>query len=791
VSGSRLTRLLAPRSIALIGASDRPGSLGTPLTRQVLDSGFTGAVHLVNRERVEVAGRPCLRSVDELPAGVDLAVLLTPGPGLPQMVEDLAERGVGGAVIISVAASGGWGWSSRAGLLGRLHRRIRKTGMPVIGPASQGLALAALGLNLSLCPALPPAGGIGFVSNSGAVAGVIADWTAQRGIGMSALVSLGDALDVDIAEVLDHYAADPGTRAVLVHIEDLGAARRLLSAARALAARKPVVLLAPSEAGRAPADPDAGWSDEVRAAAFRRAGLLQVNDLEEFCAAANVDLPAWPHAGSRFAIAGNGQALGALAADAVRATGGELASLTPATLQRLRRALPARAAVGNPLDLQRDADAVRYRAAVAALAADPGADVVLVLHHPTSFSRGVDIAAALEPVAEGQALVLAAFAGAEQQAARRVLAGRQVAAFASPESAVRAYGLNRRYYRHKAELLQTPPPLLRWPRLDPVALTAARQRHADEPQRLLPALLAAAGIEGRWQPGEARQAMLGLRCHPQLGPQAHARRDGQWRVECLPLDRLRAARLVRHALGAEASADLAAQLESQLLLAAELVLAEPAIRRLEWGDPAHGSQGEVQASLAFEWSEDAPVVAPAFAPYPDHLRRHIEPRQRPDEWADGRPLVLRAIRAEDEPALREGFTRLSPEEVRMRFLYPLKAMTHDLAARLTQLDYDRELALVLADDLPAGQARLYGVVRASFDAPREEAEFAIVIPRVLSGQGLGTLMLGRLIELCRAAGLRRIVGDTLPENAPMRALARKLGFSEELRDHLMRLSLEL
>lgn len=788
---SRLSRMLAPRSIALIGASDHPGSLGTPLTRAVLDSGFEGAIHLVNHDRVEVAGRPCLSSVDALPEGVDLAVVLTPGSGLPAMVEDLARRGVGGAVIVSVAAAGGWGWSPRASLLARLRKRIRKSGMPVIGPASQGLTLAGLGLNVSLCPALPPAGGIGFVSNSGAVAGVIADWTAQRGIGMSALVSLGDALDVDIAEVLDHFATDPGTRAVLVHVEEFGAARRLLSAARALAARKPVVVLAPSDAGRAPADPDAGWSDQVRAAAFRRAGLLQVNDLEEFCAAANVALPAWPHAGSRFAIAGNGLALGALAADAVLATGGELATLAPATLQGLRRALPARAVVGNPLDLQRDAGAERYRAAVAALAADPGTDVVLVLHHPTSFSRGVDIAGALDPVPEGRALVLAAFAGAEQQAARRVLAARQVAAFASPESAVRAYGLNRRYYRQKAELLQTPPPLLRWPRLEADRLQAARQRHADDPRHLLPALLAAAGIEGRWQAGEAERAMLGLRTHPQLGPQAHARRDGQWRVESLPLDRLRAARLVRHALGDAASADLAAQLETQLLLAAELVLVQPAIRRLEWGDPAHGSLGELQARLAFDWSEDAPVVEPAFAPYPDHLSRRFEPRQRPAEWADGRALVLRAIRAEDEPALREGFTRLSPEEVRLRFLYPLKAMTHDLAARLTQLDYDRELALVLADDLPAGQARLYGVVRASFDADRVAAEFAIVVPRVLSGQGLGTLMLGRLIELCRTAGLRRIVGDTLPENAPMRALARKLGFAEELKDHLVRLSLAL
>lgn len=775
-----LERLLAPRSIALIGASDQPDSLGTPFTRQLLDSGFPGFIHLVNRHRERVYGQPCLRDARELPDGVDLALVLTPWASVPEVVEQLARRRCGGAVIVGIATDAGWPWASRAALLKRLRRQVARSGLRIIGPASQGLTLARIGVNLSLCPALPPAGGIGFVSPSGAVAGVIADWAAQRGVGMSALVSLGDGIDIDIADVLDWFARDPGTRAVLLHLEALTPARRLLSAARALAFRKPLVVLKPHAAGREPEDAAARLSDQVHAAAFLRAGMLQAVDLEEFCAAANVDLPAWPHAGTRFAVAGNGQALGALAADAIAATGGTLAQPAPDTLRKLRALLPARATLSNPFDLMRDAGPQRYADAVSALAADPHTDVVLLLHHPTSFSQGEAVASALQPVAADQALVLAAFAGAEQQRARRILAERGIAAFATPEAAVRAYGLNRRYFRQKSELMQTPPPLLRWPSVDQTAIPA----NGADPLTLGRALLAAAGVDIQLREGSAPGPTVGFRCHPQLGAYAIAEDAGARHVECLPLDRLRAARLLERGWQQTPAMDVRATLESDLLQLAELVQSRPQIRRLELQGIEQADSGERRAGLQLEWIDDDERSPSAFAPYPGE-------REGPFPLADGSEAWLRAIRAEDEPQLQQGFTQLGPDEVRMRFLYPLKALTHDLAARLTQLDYDREVALVLADAQPPGQARLYGVVRAHFDPGTRAAEFAIVIPRALAGRGLGTLLLSRIIDHSRRAGMQLIWGDTLPDNAAMRALARKFGFSETLHEQLIRLELGL
>ena len=787
MSAHPLQRLLAPRTLAIIGASERHDSLGTAFTRQALDSEYSGAIHLVNRHHDSVFSRPCLRDTAELPLDIDLALVLTPWASVPEVIDKLAQRRCGGAVVVGIANDAGWPWASNRSLLRRLQRQVAKSGLRIIGPASQGLSLSRARLNLSLCPALPPPGGIGFVSSSGAVAGVIADWATQRGVGMSALLSLGDEVDISIADCLDWFAADSGTRAVLVHVEALANARQFLSAARTLAFRKPLVILKPNAAGRLPGDPESQLSDRVHAAAFARAGMLQARDLEELCAATNVDLPAWPHAGSRFAVAGNGRALGLLAADAVADCGGELIIVGPETARRIRAQLPPRALLTNPLDLHRDAGPERYAAVTAALAADPGTDVVLLLHHPTTFSSGQEIARALPTVPQGEALVLAAFAGAEQQGARRILAERGIAAFATPEAAVRAYGLNRRYFRQKAELAQTPPPLLRWPKLPMEALKELAAQVTEMPARLLgQALLAKLGVDIRIDPENLRrEPRIGFRTHPLLGPYAIAQANGDEHIELLPLDRLRVARLIERGWAAtRIGAGQRSLLGVHLLEVAALVEQFAQITRLELEGVGQDETGGLHAQLRFEWSAGAMRPQTAFAPYPWDIAE-------PVILADGQRCLLRAIRAEDEPALQVGFTQLSAEEVRMRFLYPLKSLTHDLAARLTQLDYDRELALVLADLEPPGQSRLMGVVRASYDPAENASEFAIVIPRQLAGQGLGTRLLGRIIELTRLARVPRIYGDTLPENAAMRALAKKFGFKEELRDHLIRLELPL
>lgn len=763
-----LDRLLRPRSLALIGASDQPESLGTTIVQQVLGSPFAGEVHLVNRHRAEVFGRPALTDAAYLPTDVDLAMVMTPWATVPQVIDALIERRCAAAVIVDVASERGWPWSSTASVLTRLKRRLAKSGMCLIGPASQGVMLAREQLNLSLCPVLPPPGGIGFVAASGAIASVIADWAHARGVGMSALLSLGDAIDVSLADCFDAFARDPHTRAVLVHMGELPNPRETLSAARALAFKKPVVVLRSQRHG----GDEAALSNALHRAAFLRAGLLQVDDLEELCAATNVDLPAWPHAGKRFAIAANGPALGELAADAVLATRSELASLAPATVKALRGLLPPRSEIANPLDLKRDAGPERYNETLKLLARDPAVDVVLLLHHPTRFAKGDDIAAALDTVDHQDALALAAFAGAEQQGARRRLAAHGIAAFATPEAAVRAYALNRRYYEQKASLLHTPPPLQRWPDVRAMAFRAIASdgvQSADQVRQLI--ALMKLSVDYDETPGETA---LEFDAHP-FGIHARAGET----IEFLPLNRSRAIALV----GA-LSAPIAGQWAADILAIADWMSAIPALRSVRISHLRSDVQGRLSARVEIRCDLEARRTDFAFAPYPWRLLEEIA-------LPNGDVGLLRAIRAEDEPGLQAGFTQLSPEEVRLRFLYPLKALTHDLAARLTQLDDDREIALCVTDLEPPGQARLMSVVRASLDPQRREAEFAIVIPKQLAGAGLGTKLMTRLIAIVRERGMRRMVGDTLPENAAMRRLAAKLGFHERTVDSLVRLELEL
>jgi acyl-CoA synthetase (NDP forming)/RimJ/RimL family protein N-acetyltransferase len=768
-----LQRLLQPRSLALIGASDQPASLGTTIVQQVLGSPFQGDLHLVNRHRSEVFGHPVLVDAAYLPSDVDLAMVMTPWAGVPEVIDALVERRCANAVVVDVASERGWPWASTASVLARLKRRLAGSRMRLIGPASQGVMLASERLNLSLCPVLPPPGGIGFVAASGAIASVIADWAHARNIGMSALISLGDACDVSLADVFDLLARDPKTRAVLVHMDDLPLPRQTLSAARALAFRKPLVVLRSQRR-----DGDAELINALHRAAFLRAGMLEVHDLDELCAATNVDLPTWPHAGQRFAIAANGRALGDLAADAVLASASEIATLAPSTLKSLKALLPPRSELGNPLDLKRDAGPERYNEALKLLARDPNVDVVLLLHHPTRFAKGEDIAVALDAVDQLDALALAAFAGADQHQARRLLAEHGIAAFATPGAAVRAYALNRRYYAQKARLMRTPPPLQRWPDVKRAAfLEFASDGVWSEPtiRRWLGLLQLSlefdAGAEG---PG------LLIDAHP-LG--AHVRVVGlaDSPIEFLPVDRARVARLV-DALGLSAPASAACS--ADVLSLCDWMNAIPALREIQLVGIRADSQGRLFAGLRVRCQLAARETAFAFAPYPWELLEEIS-------LPNGQVALLRAIRAEDEPALQAGFTQLSPEEVRLRFLYPLKAMTHDLAARLSQLDDDREIALVVTDLEPPGQARLMSVARASLDLARSEAEFAIVIPRQLSGAGLGTQLLTRLIDIVRRRGMTRMVGDTLPENAAMRRLAHKLGFIEHHAEGLVRLEKKL
>lgn len=774
-----IERMHRPASVAIIGASDQLDSVGTGITRHLLEQSTAVEVHLVNRQRSLIFGRPALADVNELPESIDLALIITPWHSVPGIIEQLAQRDTGCAVVVSLCDPDPLTWRSRRGDLKKIRRSLEGSAMRVVGPASQGIILPRLGLNLSLCPATPEAGSVAFVSTSGAIASVIVDWAANRGLGMSSVLALGDAADLSLAESLDWLASDSQTRAVLLYLEQLPPARSFLGAVKHLAMIKPVVVLAPDAVALPALTTDELERRQLLRSVLERCGALCVDSLEDFCAAANVDLPAWPHAGARFAVAGNGSGLIRLAANAVRLADGELAALGQSTLNGLKKVLPAGTPLENPLDLGRDADGARYARCAALLANDPTVEALLLCHHPTSFSSAEQIAASLQPGDEDAAPLLAAFAGAGQDRPRHALARRGIAAFETPEAAVQAYALNRRYFRQRELIKQARPPLQRLicidhPRLD--TLLAAADPDLQQ-------VLDCAQI--RLTQSQANNSDLRLRfaADRQLGPFLYASGRQQTRFLALPLDRLgaRAALAALDDTGTAIETNMA-HAETDLVALAELYQQRGEIAELIVADPGWSEDGLLAAQVSLRLQSE-PRAQLAFAPYPDLDIELID--------LDDAQLMLRPIRGEDEPALQRAFADLSAEEVRMRFLHPVSAMTHELAARLSQLDYDREVALVLCEPKAPGHAAIHGVVRASYDLARRQAEFAIIIQRQLGRRGLGALMMERIIEMATEAGMKEIWGQVLIENEAMLALADKLGFKRKASEGLVRISLPL
>src|SRR5690606_3300348 len=360
-----LEAIFRPRSVALFGASEREGSLGRVVMQNLLAGGFDGAILPVNPKHRRVLGRPCHADAASMPETPDLAVLAVPAREVPRIVAELGARGTRGVVVVSA------GFNALLPDCGSLQQAMLDAARPhlvrIVGPNTLGVLVPGIGLNASFAHLTPQQGGIAFLAQSGAITTSVLDWAHARGIGFSALVSLGDMADVDFGDMLDYFATDAATRAVLLYVEAVTHARKFMSAARAAARLKPVVVVkagrhersgqaAASHTGRL-AGPDAEYD-----AAFRRAGMLRVAVLEDLFAAVETLALARPPAGPRLLVLSNGGGTAVLAADALIDRGGELATLSPPSVAALDRLLPPTWSQGNPVDVVGDASPERYAA---------------------------------------------------------------------------------------------------------------------------------------------------------------------------------------------------------------------------------------------------------------------------------------------------------------------------------------------------------------------------------------------------------------------------------------------
>src|SRR4051812_45127424 len=457
-----LDRLFAPRSVAVVGVSSRPGNVGAIVLRNLRQGGFPGPLWAVNRHRGEIDGVEVFPGVASLPAAPDLAVLCTPAESVPELIAELGNKGTRAAVVVTA------GLKQRAADDGAtLEQQMLDAARPfllrILGPNCIGELVPGVGLNASFAPGNAAPGELAFVTQSGALATAMLDWANSQGVGFSHFISLGDSADLDFGDALDYLASDPGTRAILMYMESVKHARKFMSAARAAARNKPVILV---KAGRAPDGARAAashtgalaGSDQVFDAAVRRAGMLRVDTLEAlFDAAQTLSRPRkW--VGERLAVLTNGGGAGVLAADALALGRGRLATLSAETLHALDACLPSGWSHGNPVDIVGDAPVQRYLDAMRVLSAAPEVDGILFMHAPTAIVPAAQIASACLPLVRDAAKpVLTCWLGGELvEPARRSFAQAGLACYATPERGVDAWLQLVHYHRNQAALLQLP-----------------------------------------------------------------------------------------------------------------------------------------------------------------------------------------------------------------------------------------------------------------------------------------------------------------------------------------------
>ncbi len=441
-AGNPLSGLFAPRSIALIGASDRPGSVGGALLRNL--GAFGGMLFAVNPRHQSIGGMKVFSSIGSLPQAVDLAVIATPAPGVPEVLRECGVAGVGAAVVISA----GFGESGLRGeeLASQCLSAARAAGIRLLGPNCLGLMVPKLPLNATFAGGMAVPGGVAFLSQSGALCTAVLDWSLQENVGFSAFVSVGSMLDVGWDELLAHFDEDSETTVILCYMESVGAARRFLTAARRASRRKPVVVLkvgrtAPASRAAASHTGALTGSDAVLDAAFRSAGVLRVDTLGELFSLAELASKQSHPLGSRLAIVTNAGGPAALATDALVAGNGRLAPLSAHSIETLDKRLPAQWSHSNPIDILGDASAERYTAAIQVAVESPETDAVLVILTPQAMTQADQTAEVVCRLSKATAKpVFASWMGGEMVApGRRILNAEGIPTFDYPDTAAAAF----------------------------------------------------------------------------------------------------------------------------------------------------------------------------------------------------------------------------------------------------------------------------------------------------------------------------------------------------------------
>lgn len=870
-----LEPVFAAKSLALIGASDKEGSVGRVVIQNIIDGGFAGQVWPVNPKYDEVSGLRCYHNVGDIPEVPDLGIIVTPPQSVPGLIAELGAKGTRAVVVLTA------GITEANGLRQQMLDAAKPHLLRIVGPNTLGLLAPNIGLNASFAHMAPQKGKLALLSQSGAIATSLIDWAADQNIGFSHLISLGDMADVDVGDCLDMLAMDRETDAILMYLESIPHPRKFMSAARAAARTKPVIAIKSGRheaAAKAAATHTGALSgaDRVVEAALQRAGVLRVRDLEELFIAAETIARFPPLEQARVGIVTNGGGAGVLAVDQLADEDSDLADLLPETLERLNAALPATWSHANPVDIIGDAPPQRYSAALQAVADDPGVDAILVMNCPTALASPVAAAQAVSDLVDKGTLngkpVLACWLGEyAAREARAILHTAGVASFDTPAEAARAIGFLNRWSRVQQSLKRVPvshsADTKRSASLvaDIFAKVAAENRRmltepeakavvgaygiavpeilvahdADEVAKLSTELLAThksvvvkllskqishksdiggvvlnletaeaarkaaeeitarvlkshpeSAIDGfAVQPmvkrKSAHELIIGMSQDPIFGPVLMFGAGGT-AVEVMkdtaialpPMDDVLGRDLIANTRIGKLLAgyrERPAADEAAILMAingtSQLIVDFPCITGIDINPLLADEQGVMALDARIEID---PERVAAKGPNPDLvIRPYPAGWEKQTQLQDGTAVHMRPIRPDDIDLYPAFLDQTEPGDIRLRLFAPRAHFPTDALKRLTQLDYDREMAFVA---LVGEQAELGGVVRLAADPNHEMAEYGLLVRSDLQGQGLGWALFEQLIAYAKSDGIQRLEGNVLPENTKMLTMCREFGF---------------
>lgn len=864
-----LGRIFNPRRVAVIGASEKSGTIGNALMTNLLQGNFSGKILPINPKYDTVHGLSAIGSVSDLEAGTDLAVIATPIHTVPDIVEECVSKKVAGAIVISAGGK-------EAGEKGKeIEAKIRETaysgGLRIIGPNCLGIMKPGSALNASFASEMPGAGNLAFVSQSGAICTAVLDLAFREHFGFSHFVSIGSMLDVDFGDMIDYLGNDYSAKSILLYIESLTNYRKFMSAARSVSRVKPIIVL---KSGRSAAGAKAAAShtgamageDIVYDAAFKRAGIVRVDTIEELFDCAELTAKQPRPQGPRLAIVTNGGGPGVMATDTLAKYEREPAPLDDETLRKLDEFLPAFWSRGNPIDILGDASPERFRRVLEVCSESKNIDGVLVILAPQALANPVAVAEALASAMKGRRYpVFTCWMGGKSIGrAVEILNESGIPTYETPERAVRAFLYMYDYSKNLETAREIPPKLNKnivfdreraaelvagapegdfMSESDSKALLGAygfpsirteKAANADEAARLAEELgypaamkLDSPDISHKTEAGGVRldirsepelraafdaivasanaykpgaridgvtvqpffsnpdyEILLGAKRDPNFGPVILFGMGGIF-TEVLkdralglpPMNRLLAQRMMRETktysliqgYRNRPPADME-QLEEMVIQLSQLLIDFPDIAELDMNPVLikDGKAHTVDARILVSRTCVTPCGHLVVGPYPEELESH-------EVTEEGDRILVRPVKPEDAPLFVDLFNVLSPTTIYYRFFTPVKELKPDMLARFTQIDYDREIAMVALDE-STDPEKILGVARIIGDPDGKNGEFAVIVGDPWQGRGIGSSLLQRVLSIAKSRGFEIVSGLVLKENRTMIAMGKKLGF---------------